>query len=152
MKTVRLGHDGSRGEIGTPSPASSSPGPGGPSFALPAAGPTAYHEAGHAVAAWAFSVPITVVSIRPGAAYRGIALLDTGPYAAATADWEPWIPALFQPSETRAAIERAIVVSLVGSNPGVRALPSHWVPIGTPDDVISAKHAAMRTNVKGATK
>jgi hypothetical protein len=81
---------------------------------------TAYHEAAHAVAGILYGRPIRVVSIRPGAQYRGTTLYEssTGLSEALAGVFDPSAPALLQPSETRTAIEREIVITLAGPTAG----------------------------------
>ena len=81
-----------------------------------------YHEAAHATVAWLYRQPLSVVSTRPGAAYRGITA-----YEHATPldieDFDSLAPAILQPFETRATVERQAVISLVG---GIAGLYARW--------------------------
>jgi hypothetical protein len=72
---------------------------------------TAHHEAGHAVASVLYRHPLALVSIRPGETYHGIAAYEPAP---PVEGFEPDYPVPMQRHETRARIERDIVITLAG--------------------------------------
>lgn len=83
---------------------------------------TAYHEAGHALAAWLYDRPLAVVSIKPGRHYNGVTRFESADRGWIEA-FDVDSAALFQPIDVRTAIEREIVISLAGPIAAELALP-----------------------------
>jgi hypothetical protein len=75
---------------------------------------TAIHEAAHAVAAIALGHGVSLVSIRAGAGYRGITMLQFGPTFVSTSSVDLDLPVVRQPPNVRGSLEADIVVSLAG--------------------------------------
>lgn len=101
----------------------------------------AFHEAGHAVAAYAVHRPIELVSIRPGETFSGIAT-----FGRARLNLDPLrfgAPAFLQPCEIRRRIESHIVVDLAGTLAADMAVRlTGYVP--TEPDVVAAETAMKR--------
>lgn len=91
----------------------------------------AYHEAGHALAAAVFGVPIVLVSIRPGERYGGITVISK---AGSAVGFNLALPVPLQSREARAWCERLIVVLLAGAAAKRLVAPSSGYVDDSPDE------------------
>jgi hypothetical protein len=103
---------------------------------------TAHHEAGHALAAWSLGRRLHLVSIRPGQAYGGLAIMEAGG-GAWVETFDPGTPlTLLQPPQTRDAIERNIMIDLAGPIAAFYSLPASGYYEQDPDEIAAEKAAA----------
>ena len=104
---------------------------------------TAFHEAGHATAAYVLGGPVDLVSIRPGKEHGGIAWCE-GPDWDTASELLPHLPVTMQPRDLRDNAERKILVSLAGDAAGrmVPRSPDEKPLDLIPPDVSAAEHYA----------
>ncbi len=102
--------------------------------------PLAFHEAGHAVVAWALGVPNKVVSIRPGLGHAGVTSHDpVGPRT--DFDLRPW----WESPDTARSVGRHVAICLAGA--AAEALFVQYetaVPIPDPSSIQGDRDAVDR--------
>lgn len=87
----------------------------------------ALHESGHTTMAVFLHRPTTLVSIRPGKHYAGIATWRSPRYSEADRS-KLHLPVILQPARFRRAIETSICVALAGDIAEELVRDAHWEP------------------------
>lgn len=102
---------------------------------------TAYHEAGHAVAAWAYKLPVRRISIRPEGDAKGVAV-HRNPLAGIRLDIDG-------SDRARLRAEKAILICLAGPAAQRRFSPRSFRKHHAASDIDMASELALRLSASG---